>query len=214
MKATLLLHIVIGVLFILPLLLFNIRRIFVRKPPEPMRFNWLRCIVILAIAGFIAFFLVCSYQTTMHNRYDIAIERIAEKHAEYLVGLCAKEEFYAFVEENGTDAVGDSLESADLSGLKEGEEEARFQISDWLIPRYWEENEDFPQTEVLGDENPVYLLYRMETGGEQELYLVRMVMTEEGWKYDYFSLATEEQISAMNRHLPSERNGKWYVVKG
>ena len=72
----------------------------------------------------------------------------------------------------------------------------------------------FPQTEVLGDENPVYLLYRMETGGEQELYLVRMVMTEEGWKYDYFSLATEEQISAMNRHLPSERNGKWYVVKG
>ena len=33
----------------------------------------------------------------------------------------------------------DEIENA---SVKEGEEEARFQISDWLIPRYWEENEE------------------------------------------------------------------------
>lgn len=32
MKATLILYIVMGALFLVPLILFNIRRIFVRKP--------------------------------------------------------------------------------------------------------------------------------------------------------------------------------------
>ena len=58
-------------------------------------------------------------------------------------------------------------------------------------------------------------MYRMEAGGQRKLYTVRMRKTDDGWKYDWFGNATEEQIKSMakGRRLPSESNGKWYVVQ-
>ncbi len=76
-----------------------------------------------------------------------------------------------------------------------------------------EEDDAYAQTEKLGDENPVYIMYRMEAGGQRSLYTVRMRKTDDGWKYDWFGNATEEQIKSMEkgRRLPSETD--WYVVQ-
>ena len=81
MKATLILYIVMGALFLVPLILFNIRRIFVRKPPAPLKINWGRGLFVVLFSAFLVFFLVCAYRTTMESRYEIAAERIAEQHA-------------------------------------------------------------------------------------------------------------------------------------
>ena len=102
-----------------------------------------------------------------------------------------------------------------MTDLPVAGDQARFQISSWLTPKYWEEDDAYAQTEKLGDENPVYIMYRMEAGGQRKLYTVRMRKTDDGWKYDWFGNATEEQIKSMEkgRRLPSENNGKWYVVQ-
>ena len=64
---------------------------------------------------------------------------------------------------------------------------------------------------VLGDENPVYILYRMTAGERNDLLLVRMRNTDDGWKYDTIEMATEEQIQEIK--APREKTGKWYTVR-
>ena len=215
MKATLILYIVMGALFLVPLILFNIRRIFVRKPPAPMKINWSRGLFLLVFSAFLVFFLVCAYRTTLESRYEIAVERIAEQHASMLTGDQTAEAFRKYVQDNGTEQVSESLEAADLTDLPVNGSQARFQISNWLTPKYWEEDDAYAKTEKLGDENPVYVMYRMESGGQRKLYTVRMRKTDDGWKYDWFGNATEEQIKSMEkgRRLPQETNGKWYTIK-
>ena len=93
MKATLILYIVMGALFLVPLILFNIRRIFVRKPPAPLKINWGRGLFVVLFSAFLVFFLVCAYRTTMESRYEIAAERIAEQHASMLAGNQSAEDF-------------------------------------------------------------------------------------------------------------------------
>lgn len=215
MKTTLIVYIVIGVLFIVPLILFNLRRIFVRKPPAPMKINWGRAAFVVLLSGFLAFFLVCSYNTTIASRYEIATEKIADMHAQMLTEQVSADEFRTFVTENGTELVGESLENADLTDLPGGQEEVRFQLGNRMTPRYWEDEDAFPHTEVLGDESPVYLMYKLEAGGETRFYTIRLRQVDGGWKYDWFGNATQEQIDAMDsgRYLPNAQNGKWYMVK-
>ena len=103
------------------------------------------------------------------------------------------EDFEAFLMENGTEYMEGSLDKMDFPDYGDVSE-ARFQLSNWCIPRYWTENEAFEQVPVLGDENPVYILYRMTAGERNDLFLVRMRNTDDGWKYDTIEMATEEQI--------------------
>lgn len=214
MKTTLVAYIVIGVLFIVPLVLFNIRRIFVRKPPAPMKINWGRAAFVVLFSAFLVFFLVCAYNTTMTSRYEIVTEKIAEMHAKLLTGQASEEEFRAFVVENGTELVEESLDSVDLSDLPGGQEEVRFQLGDRMTPRYWQEEEAFPQTEVLDSESPIYLMYKLEAGGETRFYTLRLRQVEGTWKYDWLGNATDEQLEVMDsgRYLPNAQNGKWYEV--
>ena len=109
MKATLILYIVMGALFLVPLILFNIRRIFVRKPPAPLKINWGRGLFVVLFSAFLVFFLVCAYRTTMESRYEIAAERIAEQHASMLAGNQSAEDFRQYVLDNGTEDVSESL---------------------------------------------------------------------------------------------------------
>ena len=210
MKTTLMVYILMGVLFVVPLVLFNIRKIWVKKPPDPIKFKPVRFTVIALLSVFIVVFLATAYNATLHNRYEIAIERLAEQHAQAIVGNQSMEDFRAFLVENGTEDMAEDAASVELPDYGEVDE-ARFQFSDWCIPKYWSDNENFEQVEVLGNENPVYILYRMTAGGRNDLILVRMKNTDEGWKYDAVSVATEEQIDTVKE--PKERTGKWYTVK-
>lgn len=211
MKETLLIYIVIGVLFIVPLLAFNVRRIFVKKAPDPLKINVVRGVVILLLAGFIAFFLVEAYGYTIHNRYEIAIERVAEKHGEYLTGRITQEDFRAFLEENGTERVLETFDQADLSVPAQADQ-VRFQLSSQYTPKYWQDNEAFEQTDVVDGENPVYAMYLLQVGDQKEYFVIRMRQTKErGWIYEWFGNASEEQQGAIR--MPTEKNGKWYTVR-
>ncbi len=209
MQATSAFYITLGLLTVLPLILFNLRRIFVKKPPEPLKINWTRGIVILLISVFLIVFLSCAYTTTLHERYEITLERAAEKHAEYLVGKDNADGFRQFLTENGTQAIGASFDELDLGTLAV-DKTVKFQLSNWCIPKYWEGVDGFEQVEVLSEENPIYLMYLLEYDGQQVYYVLRMVEMDEGWLYDWIGKANEQQQKTIK--MPTQKNGKWYTV--
>ncbi len=210
MQATLLFYIVVGVLTVVPLLLFNIRRVFVNKKPEPMKINWVRGAVILLLCGFIVFFLVSAYNATLHERYEIALERVATSHAELLLGKQDEAGFKQFLTENGTEDLTASLETLSV-GAPSAADEVRFQLSMQCVPKYWEGVEGFDQVPVIDAENPVYLMYLLEYDGAQHYYAVRLVNTEErGWLYDWIGDASEQQQKVIK--MPTQKNGKWYSI--
>lgn len=210
MQATLMFYIVVGVLTIVPLLAFNVKRVFVCKTPEPMKINWVRGVVIILLAALIGVFLFSAYNATLHERYEIALERVATAHSELLLGKQNADAFEQFVTENGTDSVKTSLDAMEYGTPASGTQ-IRFQLSMQCVPKYWEGVEGFEQVPVLGTENPVYLMYLLEYDGVQHYYAVRLVNDEErGWLYDWIGEASEQQQTVIK--MPTQKNGKWYSV--
>lgn len=206
MKTTLMIYILMGFLFLVPLIGFNIRKIWVKKAPDPVRFNLPRFIVILLLNALILTFLVTAYQQTMKNRPEIAAEKLAIQHGDVLLGQQSWEDFKAFVKENGTENAAAVLEEMTPLSPVDGLTRIPLQISKWCIPKYWVDNESFEQVPILSDENPVYMMYRMQIGDEEFYYVFRMRKTEEGWKYDWFGQATDGQIKVI-KCIPETASG-------
>lgn len=209
MKTALIIYIAMGVLTVVPLLLYNIRKIWVKNPPEPVHFKPVRCVVILFIAVFIVVFLVNGYHATLQNRYEIALERLAQEHAEVITGQQNDEEFWQFLQENGTQEIQEDLSNTDLHLLEEADT-VEFLLSSACRPQIWEGQEGFEQVEVIDRDNPLYLMYCLRSDGQEAYYALRVVNTDDGWKYDWFGQASEQQIKEID--MPSSLNGKWYQV--
>lgn len=209
MNTTLMIYVVIGVLTVVPLLLYNIRKIWVKNPPAPVRFRPVRCVVIVLIAAFIVTFLTCAYQATLRNRYEIALQNLATQHARLLTGQQSETEFRRFVEENGTDSVSAGLEQTDLMAIGTADT-VEFQLSSACRPQIWQDKEGFEQAEVESSDNPLYLMYRLKAGEQQMFYALRLRQTGDGWKYDWFGEANEQQRKTIE--MPTELNGKWYTI--
>lgn len=209
MNTTLMIYVVIGVLTVVPLLLYNIRKIWVKNPPAPVRFRPVRCVVIVLIAAFIVTFLTCAYQATLRNRYEIALQNLATQHARLLTGQQSEAEFRRFVEENGTDSVSAGLEQTDLMAVGTADT-VEFQLSSACRPQIWQGKEGFEQAEVESSDNPLYLMYRLKAGEQQMFYALRLRQTGDGWKYDWFGEANEQQRKTIE--MPTELNGKWYTI--
>ncbi len=210
MKNTMIVYIAMGLLTVVPLILFNIRKIWVRRPPEPLKFRPIRFCVILLLCAALIGFLVLSYNTTLENRYEIALERLAEKHGEMLKGSASAEELRAFVLEHGTGQVAESFDAATLGAEGSGNA-VRFQLSDRSLPKYWTDVPEFDQPSQVEAENPIYVMYVLESNGELQYFAVRMTMTDEGWKYDWFGNANEQHQKIIK--MPTLKNGKWYTVE-
>lgn len=209
MKTTLMIYIAMGVLTVVPLLLYNIRKIWVKKPPEPVKFNPVRCVVIVAIAAFIVTFLVNSYHATLRNRYEIATERVAQLHAEVLTGQKTEQDFWDFLKENGSSTL---QQDAAVDLLAPGQADSvQFMLSSACRPQLWQGKDGFEQVTTQSNESPLYLMYRIKSDGKASYYALRLVQTDDGWQYDWFGVASENQQNTIE--IPSELNGKWYTVK-
>ncbi len=209
MKTALFIYILLGVLSIVPLVAFNIRKIWVRRPPDPIRFKPVRFGVILVICLFIGTFLTVSYQMTMKNRFEIFLERVATEHSRVLVGDQSWDDFKAFVLENGSDGVGEGLD--EIPEPASSCDEVRFQISKEYTPKYWNGAEGFATVEDVEDNNPRYLMYKLAAGDETRYYALRLRRIGEDWVIEWFGEANDIQIKKIS--MPSEINGKWFTVR-
>lgn len=212
MKTTLFIYILMGVLFILPLVLFNIRKIWVRRPPDPMKFRPGRFVFILLASAFIVTFLVTAYQQTMLRRYEIAIERAAQQHAEAIVGTRSLDDYRGYLLDNGTETLQESLDATEFPDYGDANE-VRFQISKNYLPKYWQEMDEFVKAPVdESGENPIYVMYKLVCNDREDYYVMRLRYDGERWKYEWFGNANEVQIKKIP--MPTEKNGKWFTVKG
>ena len=211
MKTALLIYILLGVLSIVPLIAFNIRKIWVKRPPDPVRFKPVRFGVILVLCLFLGTFLTVSYQMTMKNRFEIFLEKVATEHSRVLLGDQSWDDFKAFVVENGSADVKDSLDAVPAAQPVAGAYEVRFQISKEYTPKYWNGKEGFATVEDVEDNNPRYLMYKLSVGDETAYYTFRLRRTGEDWIIEWFGEANETQIKKIG--MPSDINGKWFTVK-
>lgn len=216
MKTTLFIYIAMGILFVVPLILFNIKKIWVRKPPNPVKFKLSRFIVITVLSVFIITFLVTAYQETIKNRYEIWSEKIAEKQSEMILDKCSISDFKNFIVKNGTDTVAASFDTtvfpeySNVSSVK-------FQFSSNITPNIWKDKDYFEQVPYTdGEDNPIYVLYMIQVGEQQDFYVIRLKDTDSGWKYDWIGNETDIQKQKLNStqsfKLPND-NGKWFTVE-
>lgn len=214
MQTAVFVYAVMWVLFIGPLLGFNIKRVYESQPNGRKKMRWPQLIALFVVAVSITVLLSASLQSTLVSRYEIASERYARVYAEYLAGEIDKDEYIRQSNMLADPGGEENFEKwADAMALSQNGK-ARFQISDWIIPKYYQDSEWFPDTNVLSENNPVFVVLLFDNGSEQEYFLIRMISDETGanWKVDYAEPATEEQLKQVNYAVPSQKTGKWFTV--
>jgi len=215
MQTAKIVYLVIWVLIMVPLVAFNIKRISVKKTGEKRRIKWGFTAFITVFAVLISVLLISAYQATLSTRYEIAAERYIDLHAECVTGQISYDDFKVKSAPLLTDNADISALTDELSKTAGTKSAVRFQIGDWITPKYYKGYTSFPQIDVIDDSNPVFLIYRFDDASSQKYYLIEMVWSDsEGWQVAYHAPATDEQVDAARTSLPSKVNGQWFYISG
>ena len=214
MQTAIFVYAVMWILFVGPLLGFNIKRIYERTPNGRRKIKWPQTIALSLIFVVITSFLAVSLKTTLTSRYEIASEQYARVYAEYLAGKIDKNEYVLKTKELSTLDVEQNYDLWTEQMALSSNGTVRFQISDWIIPKYYQDSEMFPDTLVIDENNPVFVILLFDNGSDQKYFLIRMVSDENGanWKIDLAEPATEEQLKQVSYAVPSQKTGKWFNV--
>jgi len=209
-------YIVMWALFVVPLIGFNIKRFSSRKMGEKRKPKWFFLTFVFVLTIIVSVFLYSAYTYTVHSRYELAAERYIDTHAEYVTGQITYEEYLA-------KTAGIRTADADTSSLKDElalsdqttPKSIKFQIGNWITPKYYTNSDLYPVTAAINDQNPVFLWYRLVDGNTTSIYLIEMVWNDaKGWQIAYHARATDEQAKSQDvlNALPSLINGKWYHI--
>ena len=215
MQTTRVIYLVIWGMFLIPLLALGIRHMFIRRIGEKTRIKTGVVIITAAVAIGLSVFLYAAYETTLTSRYELAAERYIELHAHYVLGIRDDVSYQKEVNLlRSADGDQDSFAAFDEQLRKDvtASDKIRFQISSWITPKYYKDDPAFPETAIIKDDNPVFIVYLFEEETEQTYYMLRMEQQESGWKITYQGLASEEQIQAAQSALPSQKNGQWFTI--
>ena len=202
-------------LLAIPLIFFNLKRIFKRNEDGSKKKSLSFFIFISILFVLVSIFMFYSYRTTMASRYEIAAERYINEHAHYLNGSITYDQY---LEKTAVLRLGDYIPDQDsLDTAFTAKETVRFQFGDWIVPSKYNDAEGFPDTEVLHEEsNPVFLIYTMSDGVETIYYLIRLQSDLNGtnWKITYHDVLPEviANDSRFNSYKPNIKNGKWYEI--
>ena len=216
MQTAKMIYLTMLILLIVPLIGFNIKRMSVKQLGAKRRIKWGVVSVIAVLTIFIGGFLFAAYKVTIDTRYELAAERYIDLHAEYVTGQITYDEYIAKTAPLRTadadmSALKDQLATADGTTKKA----VRFQISSWIIPKYFSDFPSLPAVEVLGKENPVFLVYRFDDASTVSYYLIEMIWNDDGgWKIAYHVKASDTQAKKAENNLPTVKNGKWFYISG
>lgn len=215
MQTTRVIYLVLWAMFVIPLLTMGIRHMFIRRIGEKTRIRPGVIITTVVVAAVVSVFLFAAYRTTLTSRYELAAERYVELHAGFLVGAKDADSYQKEVDQlriTATDPEAFALFDQALKADSLKTRTVSFQISSWITPKYYQDDPAFPETTVIGDDNPVFVVYLFEEESGQTYYLLRMEKQGDGWKVTYQGLASEGQIKAAQSALPSQKNGQWFTV--
>jgi hypothetical protein len=216
MQTTLYVYLIMWTMIVLPLLVFNVKRMSVKPFGERRRPKWGFISFVVVFIVLVSAFLFSAYTYTLKARYELAAERYISLHAEYITGQMSYEEYIAKTKDLRTfNADTSHLQDELALDSKSNPKSVKFQIGDWIIPKYYLENDLYPDTTMIDDDNPVFLWYRINDAESSTIFLIKMVWKDaNGWQITYHARATEEQAntSEVKNSLPSLINGKWYRI--
>jgi len=216
MRTAILVYIMTWILLVVPLLLFNLKRMRKKRPDGSYKIRWGFISFIGVICVIISVFLFSAYQTTIQSRYELAAERFVQKHGEYLTGRLSFDEF---VEETSSLYLSEAAIPAEDMLFVQGSsaDSVRFQIGDWITPKYFRDVEGFPKIEIIEEEsNPVFIFCSINSGDVSSFFLLGMKSDDKGqnWRiFCYEPLPEEiETNTAFNSYKPNAKNGKWFYI--
>lgn len=216
MQTTLYVYLIMWTMIVLPLLVFNVKRMSIKRLGEKRRPKWGFISFVAVFIVLVSVFLYSAYTYTIKARYELAAERYISLHAEYITGQITYEAFLAKTSDLRTSDADTSHLQDELALSNDATPKSvQFQIGNWITPKYYLENDLYPDTTPIDEQNPVFLWYRMNDAESSTIYLIEFVWSDtNGWQVAHHARATEEQAntSEVKNSLPSLINGKWYRI--
>ena len=217
MQTTFWFYVVFALIFILPLVLFNIKKF--RKKDKHGKYypNIVRIVVVSVLTVLIVLFSVGTYNFTIKYQPMIVAERYFTEFGRLVTGRISQEEFKQNT--SGYVEYGEGLEE-DIDQLLEDSVNTgstlRFQIGNEITAKYYTDTNDelFQPVSNGSDDNPLYIGIHAELDGESADYLmlVRKVdttsMIENIYKIDAEGMEYLKSKNLMRGDLVS----KWFEV--
>ena len=209
MKTTFVVYLLFWLMIAVPLICFNLKKMWVKAPGEPRRFNWKVFTTVAVVFVLSSAFLFSAYRVTLRIRYEITAEEYLRLQGEYLAGNRS--------EETLLDEIS-ALQTADCSddGQKifgyGAARQVRFQIGDQITAKYAARGY-LPEPDAQQRDNTIYIFCLLELDGQQSYYYLRMIrQSDDSWKIDAIAAASEEQISANQKYFANAETGIWHTA--
>ena len=209
MKTTLIVYLVFWLMIAVPLICFNLKKMWIKKPGEPKRFNWKVFTTVVVAFVLASVFLFSAYRVTMRIRYEITAEQYLQYQGEYLVGSGDKAELESRLLE---------LQTAefDIEGQPpfpySSAQQVRFQIGDQITAKYAAKG-SLPEPDEANRDNTIYTFCLIEIDGQQVYYYLRMIrQSDDRWKIDSIAQASDQQISANQKYFANAETGIWHSI--
>ncbi len=209
MKTTLIVYLVFWLMIIVPLICFNLKKMWIKQPGEPKRFHWKVFITVAVVFVLASAFLFSAYRVTMRVRYEITAEQYLQYQGEYLTGIRDEDELQNQIA---------SLQTADFDFESQpslayaSAQQVRFQIGDQITAKYAARGY-LPEPDEANEDNIIYTFCLVDVDGQQAYHYLRMIrQSDDSWKIDAFVPASEQQITANQRYFANAETGIWYTV--
>ena len=213
MQTAKMIYIAIWLMLVLPVVGFNLKRMFPKSLSGKRRLVWGYMGFVVALVALVSVFLFRAYQVTLNTRYEIFAERYITEQCEYITQQIDFEQYKSDTADMRLDTSSvDSLEN-ELIPSGGTSTVIRFQISGRILPSTYANTDVFPTVDAIDSENPIFIMYVLDDAKEQTYYLVELIQNEDGsWCVGYNAKATEAQIDIADNSMPSMKNGKWYYI--
>lgn len=212
MGTTNIVFIVLWVMTVLPLVLFNINKIIVKKDDGNRAIKVPRLIVIVTLTLIISFVLLGTYNVTIDYQPKLVSDRfINTLTADSFEN--AKEDFDPLLHKDmDSQALEDMYNAIPHKG-------GRFQVGERVLAKYFHDREDFPSDNVSeGQEDVVCVILRVDKTGEGKSdtythHIIRLRLVDDiRWKIDGYMEVSEEALIYAERYalIKKEHAGTWY----
>lgn len=209
MKTTLIVYLIFWLMIAVPLLCFNLKKMWIKEPGEPRRFNWKIFITVAVVFVLSSAFLFSAYRVTIRIRYEITAEKYLQLQGEYVMGNRPAEQLENELKNIQTleyNAEGQAVFS--YASAKQ----VRFQIGDQITAKYAAKGY-LPEPDEANRDNTIYTFCLLDIDGQQTYYYLRMIrQSDDTWKIDLVAVATEEQVSANQKYFANTETGIWHTV--
>ncbi|HHY24470.1 MAG TPA: hypothetical protein GX527_09600 [Clostridiaceae bacterium] len=212
-------YISIAALTIIPLIAFNIKRFTIRKEGEHPKPNIIRILLVLGGSILLGIFLFTLYKFTLDYQTQLVLERFVRSYSSAVVGEIEYDEFLKQTESICTPDFM-SRENRCLSEIeadqKLGTATVSFQLGENILPKYYIEQEFFPDIEGVNknDTKPIFMISMIDYSGSRKFYISLMHIKGSKWYIDSFDEASEGLVEYSYRYklIRPEHSNKWYKV--